>query len=292
MDDDYRQAVEVITEELGLDASSISPTFLRRRLRARMLRNDLGTLSEYVAFLRDNSHEQSELKDFITVNVTRFFRDRPMWDSLEATVFPVLIPPEGRRFPLRIWSAGCSSGEEAYSVAIAASEYMRRKGVRSDLRVTASDIDRQSLEVTRKGVYPDKSMEKVPAPIRRRYFEPVESDTPQTRYDIWTDSVEPVIHYRIKDEVRSKLRVVPHDLTGERPPGYFDLVLCRNVLIYFTHMMHTRVIGLLHRALRHNGFLVLGKSEILRLRQRQLFDVVDSRERIFQKGSPPGPRVF
>jgi chemotaxis methyl-accepting protein methylase len=221
---------------------------------------------EYQALLARTPSEYEHLKDAITINVTRFFRNAETWQRLAADHLPGLLA----RVPgtIRVWSAGCSSGEEAYGVVLLVAEAATAAGDPRGLQrvfVEATDIDRRSLERAEKAVYRADALAETPAAVRDRYFE--------REGEGW----------RLAGLVRRRVRVRHHDLGSEPPPGTFHLIVCRNVVIYFERPVQERLFQSFADALLPEGLLVLGKVETLVGPARERLQLLDPRERIYRR---------
>lgn len=240
---------------------------LRRRIATRMRACGVHSYAEYRAELRRNPAELERLGDALTINVTRFFRNAETWRAVRETVLPALSRQRG--VTLRAWSAGCSSGEEAYSIAVLVARELEAAGRESGLgglAVDATDIDRTSLGRAREGWYGADAAADVPRELLARYFDSEAGG------------------YRVSERVRRQVRVVRHDLSREPPPrGDYDVILCRNVAIYFDRSMQERLFDAFHDALTPGGYLVLGRVETLFGPARDRFVLLDPRERIYRR---------
>jgi chemotaxis protein methyltransferase CheR len=236
---------------------------LRRRIAVRLRAKGLATYDEYARLLEADPREYDTLLDTLTINVTKFFRNWDAFSALSRTVVPALwaLPADA----LHIWSAGCASGEEAYSLAALFHAYaveQRDTGRVSRVQVLGTDIDRESLLAANRGTYADTAFADTPAALRAEYFSngaPAEVDR----------------------RLRSIVRFARHDLIREPAPAGVHLIACRNVIIYFDRAAQESLFARFHAALVPGGFLVLGKVETLLGATRNLFAPVDARERIF-----------
>jgi chemotaxis methyl-accepting protein methylase len=222
------------------------------------------TFAEYSALLDREPAEYEQLLDTLTINVTKFFRNLETWAAVEAQVLPQLFALKG---PVKVWSAGSASGEEAYTVSILLNEWAERHGRRADLdrfRIVGTDIDRRSLENARLGVFPELSLSETPAHLREKWFSPAPP-------------------YRVRPEAQRNVSFVRRDLISERAEGGQHLIFCRNVVIYFDREIQERLFKDFYDALVPGGYLVMGKVETLVGVARTLFRAVNNRERIFQK---------
>jgi two-component system CheB/CheR fusion protein len=236
--------LERIRERSGIDFSSYKPATILRRLKGRMTATSRVSLASYAAHLEAEPEEYARLVSSLLIKVTEFFRDPKVWEYVRERILPGLIDEartDGRE--LRLWSAGCATGEEAYSLAIAVAEVLGKERSPLDVRVFATDIDRDAIAFARRGVYSSAVVAGIPAQIRNRYF-------------VRTDG-----GYEIGKRLRSLVVFGEHDL-GERAPfPRIDLLLCRNVLIYFTVPMQRAALETFAYSLRPGGRLVLGPSE-------------------------------
>lgn len=236
-----------IFRDRGFDCSQYKENFLKRRIGVRMRANNVDTFEDYILVLRRRPEEYGHLLDELTINVTQFFRDTEVFTRIRDEILPELIEAKVALSArtLRIWSAGCSSGEEAYSLAITALEVLGDRAKDWNIRVVGSDFDEKSLMTAREGVYYNLKL-----PWRlddSKYF--IVSNKP----DGW--------EYQVRPEIRALLRFEKINLLDFKGKRYYDLILCRNVLIYFGREVQHRIIEELTESISGEGFLVLGKSE-------------------------------
>ncbi|HMH83677.1 MAG TPA: protein-glutamate O-methyltransferase CheR [Gemmatimonadales bacterium] len=261
----FRALTQKITRARGLACDSYKDRCLRRRIAVRMRARGVHTFDDYSRLLDHDAHEYDHLLDALTINVTKFFRNVETWRALEPRLADLWT---ARRGEVRVWSAGCASGEEPYTCAVALAETARRLGQEELLpraRVDATDIDRTSLERTRAPQYPETAFTEMPPELVRRYF-----------------TAEPPRHP--VPELQRIVRVVKHDLTSEPAPAPpYDLVVCRNVVIYFDRPMQERLFSLFAEALAPGGVLLLGKVETLFGPARERLVLEEPRERIYRR---------
>ena len=254
-----------IARERGFECGAYKEKCLRRRIAVRMRARGVHTYADYARVLDGDGAEYDRLIDALTINVTKLFRNWETWEAMERVVLPALWAHPADR--LRVWSAGCSSGEEPYSLAILLHRYADRTNTLPRLRrltVLGTDIDRDSLAAAARGTYEEAAFADTPEDVRRRYFVPPDN------------AVHPDVRALVGFERRDLLRDDP-------PAGPHDLIVCRNVLIYFDRATQEALFERFHRALAPGGFLVLGKVETLIGPARTLFAPVDGRERIFRR---------
>ncbi|HET6232831.1 MAG TPA: protein-glutamate O-methyltransferase CheR [Longimicrobiaceae bacterium] len=265
-DDEELEKLKVkIERDRGFNCQFYKDKCLRRRIAVRMRARGKASFAEYGQLLDREPAEYETLLDTLTINVTKFFRNLETWRAVEQLVLPPLF--DMRTHQLRVWSAGSSSGEEAYTVSILAREWAEKHGRGADLarlHVLGTDIDRRSLEAAQRGEYPDLSLQETPQAVRERWFSPGPP-------------------YRIRPEVQRNVAFVRRDLISEPPPPEQNLIFCRNVVIYFDREIQERLFKGFYDALVPGGFLVMGKVETLIGPARTLFRAVNNRERIFQK---------
>jgi chemotaxis methyl-accepting protein methylase len=257
-----------ISRETGVALDAYKDKCLRRRIAVRMRACGVHTYPDYQAVLDRTPAEYERLKDAITINVTRFYRNAETWNLLRADMLQQVCATEGE---IRVWSAGCSSGEEAYTLAILIADQLERQGAPGRLRsvtVDATDIDRQCLERARAGCYRREALADLPPELVSRYFE-----------DTGTEC-------RVIERVRERVVVRASDLSSEPAPRQnYHLILCRNVVIYFGRPTQERVFATFADALAPGGFLVLGKVETLFGPARERLTLLDPRERVYRRAA-------
>lgn len=263
--DPLEALLEQIRQERGVDLNLYKPSFIRRRLDVRMRTRNCPDYVSYGRLLRREPQEYGPLLDALTINLTRFFRDGSTFQAIEEKVLPSLLQRQQRR--LRIWSAGCAAGEEPYSLAIMLRELLGPQLSDRWIEILATDVDESTLDLARQGRYNAFSFRGIDSryqPWIERYFTP----GPERHLDI-----------RIREMVTFR----QHDLSRDPPPQNLDLILCRNVLIYFERELQGLLYEAFHRALRAGGVLVLGKTEVLPMAWSGHFIPVDLREHIFRR---------
>ncbi len=247
-DDEFRLFRDFIHEECGLFFADNKMAFLSSRIGQRLVAKSIGSFYRYYRYLKQRGTEQEEellqLLDLLTINETSFFRNRPQFEVLEQLVLPELFQRKiaAIEYRLRIWSAGCSTGEEPYSIAISVLEQLPTRQ-RWDVKIYASDLSLSVLERATSGTYPESKLQDVDRARHLRFFEPC------------PDGV------RVRDEVRRLVIYDFHNLKHENGLGELDIIFCRNVLIYFDPDEQQKVVNRLVRALRPGGYLFLGHSE-------------------------------
>jgi chemotaxis methyl-accepting protein methylase len=255
-----------ISREAGLPLGVYKDKCLRRRIAVRMRACGASTYAEYQGVLDRMPEEYERLRDAITINVTRFYRNAETWNVLRAgSVREICRNVSGE---IRVWSAGCSSGEEPYTLTMLFADQLEQEGTPERLRqvnVDATDIDRESLERARSGCYRRTTMTEVPPAWIERYFEQTGDEC------------------RVIERIRRQVNVRAADLSKDPPPGSnYHLILCRNVVIYFERPAQERVFATFAGALAPGGFLVLGKVETLFGPARDQLTLLDPRERVYR----------
>jgi two-component system CheB/CheR fusion protein len=250
----------------GVDLSGYREATLGRRIAKRMRQVAIDSASEYLDYLEVHPEEFARLFDTILINVTSFFRDPGAWDVLTGQVLPAIVAGRRDHEPIRIWSAGCASGEEACTLAMAWAERLGIEQFRARVKIYATDADEDALVRARQSTYDGTQMQAVPDTLKDRYFE-----RSSDRFTLRTDLRRAIIFGR-------------HDLIHDAPMSHLDLLVCRNTLIYFNAETQSRILARFHFALNDTGFLFLGKAETL-LTHRTLFQGVFPEHRIFSKSS-------
>ncbi len=249
----------------GIDFGHYKVPTIQRRLQRRLVATGTRTLEEYRSFLQQHPEEYGRLVNAFLIKVTEFFRDRDLFSYLRHRVIPDLIAQGRERGKeLRLWSAGCATGEEAYSLATIIADALGDELDDWTVRIFATDLDAEAVDFARRGVYPASALDTAPPDLLTRYFTSDDGS------------------YTVTKTIRNLLAFGEHDL-GQRPPfPRIDLAVCRNVLIYFTPELQQRALELLAFALRNGGYLVLGKAETTNPLATQ-FTSVRSDLRIYQR---------
>lgn len=256
-----------IEQESGFRCSSYKDTCLRRRISARMRVRAVASFADYAGVLDSEPAEYDKLVETLTINVSKFFRNPETFACIATKVLPELWAAGS---PLiRIWSAGCATGEEPYSLAVLCRDYAVANGDTRGLdrlRITGSDIDRDAVATASKGRYAPAAFADTAPAVIERYF-PLENGM-----------------HTVAPEIRTLVAFERRDLLeGHGPGGRLHMIICRNVIIYFTRETQERLFELFRNLLLPGGFLVLGKVETLLGRSREMFAPISSRDRIFRR---------
>ena len=260
----YEAVLSLLRGATGVDFTRYKPTTIQRRLQRRMVLHKLDGLGDYVKYVEQNPTELQALYQDILIHVTRFFREPASFEALKQHVLPVALEHRGNDHPIRIWVCGCSTGEEAYSLAITTFEFLDEVGQTTPIQLFATDVSESAIEHARDGIYPESIAADVSPERLRRFFSKADSG------------------YRIAKRVRDVCVFARQDVTRDPPFSRLDLILCRNVLIYMGTDLQRRVMTVFHYALKATGFLMLGHSETVG-QYSDLFAVMDKRHRVFQK---------
>ncbi|MDY6931072.1 MAG: protein-glutamate O-methyltransferase CheR [Halobacteriota archaeon] len=255
-----------IFEVRGLDTRQYKDSYIKRRLAVRMRANSAETYMDYLQILKKKTEEFNPLMDSLTINVTEFFRNPETYQAVEGIFRDIIVEKKNRgRNLLRIWSAGCSSGEEPYSIAILLSEILGDEISDFNITIYATDIDPIILNKAKAGVYKSENLKNVSEARIDKYFKSSGED------------------YIIRDEIKRMIRFQKLDLIADKKSKSFDMILCRNVVIYFSRELQERLYMDFYTSLNHNGYFVMGKTETLVGESMNRFKSVNKSERIYQK---------
>jgi two-component system CheB/CheR fusion protein len=270
----FRRLLEMLHTAHGFDAREYKTVSLLRRIRTRMARVGVDGFDTYVDYLRAHGHEAPALFNTILVNVTGFFRDADAWQALRTEALPPLLAAAVETGRLRVWSAGCSTGEEAYSAAILIAEALGPRAADIDVKIYATDIDDEALVTAREAAFRTDQLKGVPAEVLARHF------------------AADGHGFRVRRELRRWCVFGRHNLTHDPPLPEISLLICRNLLIYFRSALQERLLMRFHHALREGGILFLGRSESL-MGQSRGFTPLTRKWRLFRRsgelGTPPHP---
>jgi two-component system, chemotaxis family, CheB/CheR fusion protein len=263
----FEQLLDYLKQNRGFDFSGYKRSSLMRRFQRRMQVRNLESFNDYLDYLEVHPEEFKHLFNSILINVTSFFRDTSAWDYLGQEVIPRIISGKLNDDAIRVWSAGCSSGEEAYTLAIVLAEALGEQQFRTRVKIYATDCDEEALAQARQASYAAKAVQAVPEALRQRYFEPIGD------------------RYVFQHNLRRSVIFGRHDLIQDAPISRIDLLTCRNTLMYFNAETQARILNKLYFSLDSQGFLFLGKAEMLLTHSSQ-FLPVDLPNRIFARVPP------
>lgn len=257
-------------ERGGLDIGNYKDKCIKRRIAVRIRARGCHSHEEYLNLLRSDERETDKLLNVLTINLTQFFRNIDVFEKIREIVLPALFSEkDGNKVEeIRIWSLGCSSGEEPYSLAIMLRENFKRDLSHCSLRIIATDFDKEMIKKGRDGIYHEKSMEEMPLALKEKYFNPLGNGL-----------------YLVDKKIRDMVTFKRKNVLDENIYQDMDLVVCRNMLIYFSREQQREVLLKLANSLKVGGYLVLGKAETLVSESRKIFDTVCTRERIYKKSN-------
>ena len=264
----FKQILSVLRQRCGVDFTHYKEPTLRRRLARRIAIVKKKNLTNYLEFLRTDDAEQDALFQDMLIPVTSFFRDLKAFEALSEKVFPSILKNKNPDGPIRIWVAGCSTGEEAYSIAICLQEFLKanldKDREQTKIQIFASDISEKAIKKARSGIYTKAEIETVAAEHIESYFTKVNG------------------RYEVNKLIRDMCVIATHNFLKDPPFAKMDLISCRNVLIYMDTFLQQKAFGTFHYALKENGFLFLGKSESIGA-SSDLFASVAKKEKIYSR---------
>ncbi|MFH1783558.1 MAG: CheR family methyltransferase [bacterium] len=263
----FELLLETIYQERRIDFRRYLPKVLQRRIAKRMSANNVKTYADYLRVLKTDPKEYEELFNVLTINITEFFRDPHIFDVINNIILETIEQKAARgRYSIRVWSAGCSSGEEPYSLAIVLKEITEARGYPFNISIVASDIDKKSLQVAKAAQYRASSLKNINKYLMRKYFEPTEDG-----------------NYRVSKDITRLVTFYHHNLISNEPFENMDIVICRNVFIYFNRSLQEHLIMTFHKALKKDGYLIMGAVETFLGEAKILFKEIDMNSRIYQK---------
>jgi two-component system, chemotaxis family, CheB/CheR fusion protein len=270
----FRQLLTLVRVSKGVDFSYYKQTTIRRRVLRRMSLNGIENISDYISYYKENKAEQDILFQDLLIPVTDFFRDPKTFEFICETLIPLLIKDRDPFDPLRIWIAGCSTGEEPYSIAMCLHKYLGDKAPDVKIQIFATDIYEKSIAKARSGLYSKKQVASVSDERLQKFFKKVNGS------------------YQINKSIRDMCVFASHNFLKDPPFAKVDLVSCRNVLIYMESFLQKKALTTFHYALKENGYLLLGKSETT-APAGNLFTAFDSKNKLYSRKTVSGrfPRL-
>ena len=232
--EDFKKDILALTK---IDLNSYKEKQMKRRIDTLISKNGIKSYKDYVALIKRDEEKFEQFVNFLTINVSEFYRNPEQWEILDKSVFPALIKKFGKN--LKVWSAACSTGDEPYSLVMALSRHIPL----NQIHITATDIDKQVLDKARLGLYNEKSIAAVPADFKKKYFTKVGSS------------------YQISNEIKRQVEFKEHNLLRDTYPTGCHLIVCRNVLIYFTEEAKEEIYKKINAALASQGVLFIGSTE-------------------------------
>ncbi|PSN15574.1 chemotaxis protein CheR [filamentous cyanobacterium CCT1] len=261
---DFDALLDYVRTSRGFDFTGYKRSSLMRRVGRRMQAAGVNTFIDYIDYLEVHPNEFQQLFNTLLINVTSFFRDPTAWDTLRTDILPAILRTKDDQDMIRVWSAGCASGEEAYSIAILLAELIGIDAFQERVKIYATDLDDDALTEARQATYSQQKVEGLTATQREQFFECKEG------------------LYTFRKDLRRLVIFGRHDLIQDAPISKVDLLLCRNTLMYFNAETQSRILARFHFALRDSGYLFLGKAEML-LTHSNMFSPVQLKGRIFSK---------
>ena len=265
----FETILEYLHQTRGFDFTAYKRTSLLRRVNKRMEAVGAPSFDAYHDYLQLHQDEFSALFNTILINVTSFFRDPEVWTYVAEHVVPALL--DGRRDTLRVWSAGCSSGHEPYSIAMLLAERLGSEALRERVKIYATDVDDEALAEARAATYPARHLDDVPPEMAAKYFERSGS------------------HYTVNRDLRRAVIFGRHDLVQDAPISRIDLLVCRNTLMYFHTEAQSRILARFYFAVNPGGYVLLGRAEML-FSHAAMFTAQDLKRRVFQTVPKPNHR--
>jgi two-component system, chemotaxis family, CheB/CheR fusion protein len=263
-DEEFEDLLAFIRDERGFDFTGYKRPSLQRRISKRLQELGIDSFATYRERLSNDGDEFAHLFNTILINVTSFFRDEVAWDYLREAILPRLISDKPIAEPIRLWSTGCASGEEAFTLAMVLAEVLGEEAFRDRVKIYATDVDEDALTQGRHAVYDPKALEPVPEPLRKKYFEQTDSN------------------YAFRGDLRRCVIFGRHDLIADPPISRIDLLVSRNTLMYFDAETQAQILRNFHFSLRDHGVLFLGSAEAIANRS-QLFTPIDLKRCVFAK---------
>ena len=234
---DYEYFKKAVFDLTKIDLNAYKEKQMKRRIDTLISKNKIVGYENYVSVLKTDQTKFEEFVNYLTINVSEFYRNVDQWQLLDKDVFPELISRYGKN--LKIWSAACSTGDEPYSLVMALSRHLPL----NQIRIYATDLDKQVIEKAKLGLYGEKSVAGVPADLKKKFFTKIGPS------------------YQISDEVKSRVEFKEHNLLKDTYPTDFHLIVCRNVLLYFTEEAKDEVFRKFQKSLKPGGYLFIGSTE-------------------------------
>ncbi|MCI8410313.1 MAG: protein-glutamate O-methyltransferase CheR [Lachnospiraceae bacterium] len=238
MEDSYEVFKEDIFELTNIDLNAYKERQMKRRIDTLIRKCNITKYKDYVALIKSDSEKYEEFVNYLTINVSEFYRNPEQWNLLEKTILPELIQKYGKS--LKIWSAACSTGDEPYSLVMLLAKFMPL----NQIEIIATDLDKQVMEKAKAGLYSVKSLKGLPEEYVKKYFEKINDTT-----------------YSISEDVKKRVKFQQHNLLKDAYPDKCDLIVCRNVMIYFTEEAKLEIYAKFNKALKDEGILFVGSTE-------------------------------
>lgn len=264
---DFEALLHYLKSNHDCDLRGYKRSTLIRRFNHRLANLGVQSYQHYLQHLQTHPEEVQALLDDVFINVTCFFRDRAIWNYLEAEIIPKILAGKQPDEPIRIWSAGCAYGQEIYSALMLFAEAIGIESCQQRIKCFATDIDKDALQRARYGIYSQQDVEELPLELLKKYFQSTESG------------------YAFYPDLKQCIVFGHHNLAQHAPMSNIDLLICRNVLMYFNADIQKSILNRLHFGLQEAGFLVLGRAEAI-ISDQPTFKAIDWKQRIYTKGEP------
>lgn len=262
-EDTMTKILALLRTRVGTDFTFYKPNTIIRRIEKRISVNQIDSIENYLSFINRSPNEAKILYKELLIGVTKFFRDGEAYDIIEKKVIPKIFEKKSPSDPIRVWTVGCSTGEESYSLAILFREQMEKIGKNYDVKIFATDIDKDAVEYASAGIYPDSIIADVSPERLKRYFKKSNNS------------------YKVNEAIRQSVIFATHNILKDPPFSKIDLISCRNLMIYFQSIMQKKVLSAFRFSLNKNGYLFLGASETVG-DLSQFFKVIDNKWKIYQ----------
>jgi len=275
MNKDLKRIIHVLNEKRDFDFSGYCTFTFDQQIVQRILITKCSTYDTYIHYLLDNPDELDLLVDMLTINVSRFFRNTLTFDYLSKQILPAVLfhkTNKNMKLTFRVWSAGCSMGEEPYSIAILINELLEKKNRKYDIRIFATDIDRQILKKAQQAIYPYESIENIKYKLLKKYF----INNGESFH--LCKKIKEMVSFSVYDILCKNSFAPPESIFGA-----FDMIFCRNVLIYFSKEYQEVIFEKLYRSLASNGYLILGEVEVPAAKYQKSLKKVSDCCHIYQK---------
>ena len=234
----YEEFKKAVYQLIKLDLNAYKERQMKRRIDALITKHKITSYTDFIQEIKQNTVLLDEFVNYLTINVSEFYRNPDQWKVLEEEIFPQLLKANGKS--LKIWSAACSTGDEPYSLVMCLSKFVPL----SNIKVIATDIDKQIIEKAKKGEYNEKYIKGIPQEYLTKYFNKIDDKT-----------------YRISDEIKRCVEFYRHDLLKDPYPKDCDIIICRNVMIYFTEEAKTEIYKKFNESLKKDCYLFVGSTE-------------------------------
>ncbi|MEM7057916.1 MAG: chemotaxis protein CheB [Pseudomonadota bacterium] len=260
----FQRLLRLVSEYAEIDFTNYKEPTLKRRIARRVALSGCDSLQQYLEYIETHQTEVPLLHREFLVGVTNFFRDRPAWKVLEQNIVPEIFADETEDEPVKVWSVGCSTGEEAYSIAMMLEKWRQDHGILRDIRIIATDIKEESIRIARDGIYPESALDEIPEEYHSPNFLTAAGGT-----------------IKISEKIKNKIMFSQHNVVDHMPFINTELVICRNLLIYLTPELQSKLLTIFSFSLKPDGHLFLGAAETV-ARSDSVFAPAAERTRIFK----------